>query len=384
VHPGTSLGDNAVGCYHPGFFQKCNGTWCRLKREELLMTHRLVVLLGLGMLLAATATAESENQADKPLDAFTANRLLGRGLNLGNALEAPQEGAWGLTLEADHFRQIKQAGFDSVRIPIRWSAHAPAESPYTLDPTFCKRVDWAIDQALANNLATVINVHHFEELYNDPDKHLPRFRAIWRQIAERYRDRPAQLFFELLNEPHGQLTGERWQLMIGQLLSVIRIPDQGRNWTRNILIGPGNWNNVHHLDQLQLPESDRYLIATFHYYLPFEFTHQGASWVSGSAKWKGTTWTGTPPQQQAVQNDFAKAAAWAKKQNRPLYLGEFGAYSAADMDSRARWTRAVAREAEKHGMSWAYWEFAAGFGVYDRNARAWRQPLLRALLDSQQ
>jgi endoglucanase len=64
-----------------------------------------------------------------------------------------------------------------------------------------------------------------------------------------------------------------------------------------------------------------------------------------------------------------------------VFLGEFGAFQVADMDSRARWTRFVAREAEKLGFSWAYWEFCAGFGAYDPQAGAWRGPLKGALLD---
>ena len=81
--------------------------------------------------------------------------------------------------------------------------------------------------------------------------------------------------------------------------------------------------------------------------------------------------------------DFEEAAAWSKKNRRPLFLGEFGAYSAADMNSRARWTRAVRQEAERRGFSWCYWEFGSGFGLYDPRAKTWRQPLLRALLDNQ-
>ena len=55
-------------------------------------------------------------------DAFADNRLLGRGINLGNALEAPYEGAWGVTLKELYFQVVKNAGFNSVRIPINWSA----------------------------------------------------------------------------------------------------------------------------------------------------------------------------------------------------------------------------------------------------------------------
>jgi endoglucanase len=338
--------------------------------------------LPLLLVLVAVASAPLLPAADPPPraaggDAFAANRRLGRGINLGNALEAPREGAWGLTLRAEHFERIKEAGFASVRVPVRWSAHAAEQPPYAIDADFFKRVDWVIDQALSRGLVAVINAHHYDELYRDPDGHLPRFLALWRQIAGRYRDRPADLLFEILNEPHDRLTDERWQQMFPQLLAAIR----ASNPERVVILGPGHYNNLKSLDKLRLPEEDRRLIATFHYYSPFEFTHQGASWVKGSQKWNGKAWEGTPKEREALQKDFERAAAWAKEHRRPLYLGEFGAYSQADMASRARWTRAVVREAQRHGMSWAYWEFASGFGAYDLQARAWRQPLLRALLD---
>jgi endoglucanase len=332
---------------------------------------RLFSLVVIGCALSAARAAEP------PKDAAACNRLLGRGINLGNALEAPREGEWGLTLREEYFQAIKDAGFDAVRIPVRWSAHAGADAPCEIDAAFCKRVDWAIDQALKRHLVAVVNVHHYYEMYQDPDRHLVRLKALWKQIAERYRDRPERLYFELLNEPEGKLTDELWQQVFPQLLDVVR----ASNPERIVVVGPGNWNSIDHLERLSLPERDRRLIVTFHYYSPFHFTHQGASWVKGSDKWKGTKWEGTGAEREALAKDFDKAAAWAKKNDRPLYLGEFGSYEAADLASRARWTRAVAREAEKRGFSWAYWEFGSGFGAYDRDAGAWRQPLLRALLD---
>lgn len=315
--------------------------------------------------------------ADADKDAFHFNKLLGRGINLGNALEAPKEGDWGVTLEADYFQKIKDAGFNSVRIPIRWSTHAGKAAPYEIDAAFFKRIDWAVEQALARELTAIVNVHHYDEMFSDPAKHTPRLVAMWKQIAERYRDKPERLFFEILNEPHDKLTDERWQEVFPEVLKVIR----ESNPKRTVIVGPGHWNNLNNLDKLKLPEDDRRLIVTFHYYSPFEFTHQGAPWAKGSDKWKGRTWKGTDAEKQALEKDFGKAAAWGKKNNRPLFLGEFGAFSAADMDSRAIWTRAVAREAEKHGFSWAYWEFCSGFGAYDSKAKAWREPLLKALVD---
>lgn len=146
------------------------------------------VVISVGLTLQGSPLSKAD------LDAFASNRLLGRGMNFSAALEAPREGAWGVTLKADYFQTIKDAGFKSVRIPIRWSAHALQDPPYTIDPALFERVDWAINQALSRNLAAVINVHHYEEMDRDPVKQAPRLAALWRQIADRYRDRPQALF----------------------------------------------------------------------------------------------------------------------------------------------------------------------------------------------
>lgn len=81
-----------------------------------------------------------------------------------------------------------------------------------------------------------------------------------------------------------------------------------------------------------------------------------------------------------MKKELDIASNWSKKNNRPIYLGEFGAYEKAPLESRVAWTSTVAREAEARGWSWAYWEFGAGFGVYDRAKGEWRTPILKALI----
>lgn len=309
-------------------------------------------------------------------DIFALNQRLGRGVNLGNALEATYEGEWGLVLQEDYFRLIAEAGFTSIRVPIRWSAHAAPQAPYTIDEPFLQRVDWVIQQALANHLLVVINMHHYEEMTQDPDGQRTRFLGIWHALAEHYQDQPPEVLFELLNEPNTNLLSYRWNAVVKEAIATIR----STNPTRAVIVGPINWNNINDLVNLELPAADQHLIVTFHFYEPFAFTHQGAEWVNGSAAWLGTTWEGTDAEQRQILTLFDKAAAWATKHQRPLYLGEFGAYSKADLASRARWTAFVARSAEERAISWAYWEFGAGFGVYDRSRNAWNEDLRRALV----
>lgn len=265
---------------------------------------------------------------------------------------------------------------DSVWLPVRWSAHAQLDSPFTIDPAFFERVDWAVRQALDRGLKVVLNVHHYDELNLDPEGERERFLALWTQIAVRYRQESDALYFEVLNEPQAGLTADRWNALLADVLSVVR----RSNPDRFVIVGPAEFNTIAQLPALHLPEQDHNLVVTFHYYSPMAFTHQGASWTPGSDEWLGTTWEGTPGQKQAIRKDLDQAALWAEQQNRPLFLGEFGAYSRADMPSRVRWTRFVREEAEKRGMSWSYWEFGTGYGAYDLATNRWRLPLQQALI----
>src|SRR5262249_44370486 len=156
-------------------------------------------------------------------------------------------------------------------------------------------------------------------------------------------------------EPHGSLDAATWNSVVTDLIRTIR----ATNPDRTLVIGGVSWNAPSALESLHLPADDPAILATFHYYEPMSFTHQGADWVAGSKYPVGVTWDGTDSQKAAIEGALTKAAAWAAREHRPLLLGEFGAYEKADMPSRVRWTSFVARTAESRGMSWAYWEFAS-------------------------
>jgi endoglucanase len=304
------------------------------------------------------------------------DQLIDHGVNLGNMLEAPKEGAWGVKVREEYFAIIQKAGFTQIRIPICWSAHVGPAPDYVIDPKFMERVDWVVTQAEATHLKAILDYHNDDALMKNPDTNADRFVAIWKQIAEHFAGAPSSIWFELLNEPNGKLDAAKWNALLVKALPTVRTS----NPTRVIVVGPAWWNSIGALPKLVLPDGDPNLVVTFHYYDPMTFTHQGASWVKGSEKWLGNTWQGTDAEKRTITQSFDKAAAWGKEHHRTLFLGEFGAFSRGDMDSRARWTAAVARAAEAHDMSWAYWEFCAGFGVYDPQANQWREPLLKALL----
>ena len=271
-----------------------------------------------------------------------------------------------------HFKTIKDGGFDAVRLNLHAFSHMDADNQ--LDPAWLKTLDTVVQAALAQKLTVILDEHNFGDCGDDPAACKPKLVAFWKQIGARYKDAPDQVVFELLNEPNKGLTDELWNSWIAELLPVVRAD----NPTRNVVVGPAFWNNIDHLKQLNLPEGDRHLIVTVHYYLPMEFTHQGASWNPDTPK-LGVTW-GAPAERQRMKTDFDGVQAWAKAHDRPILLGEFGAYDKGDMTSRVAYTAAAAREAEARGWAWAYWQFDSDFIAYDIKKDAWVEPIHGALV----
>ncbi len=342
-----------------------------MKRVILLVLVLVSLLASDG---AHTDLAAVRGKAIFPL--LDIGSTLRRGMNLGNMLETPKEGDWGLRVRPEYLGLIKEAGFDFVRLPVRWNAHADTAPPYTVSPSFFARVDGIVGWALENHLAIILDFHNYGEMMANPPANHDRFIAIWRQIAEHYSSYPPQVIFELLNEPNDWLNAPTWNDCAREALDAIR----GSNPTRLVILDSPESAHYSWINTLEVP-NDLHIMVTFHYYEPYRFTHQGADWLGfDTTSWLGTTWQGTDSEKAAIKRNFDEVAAWASRHRVRMPLGEFGAYSTADMASRVRWTSFVARLAEQHGFPWAYWEFAAGFGIYDPNAKLWRVDLLHALI----
>lgn len=328
-----------------------------------------VVLLSLLLTAGFGAFAQP-----KPVDAFEQNRRLGRGVNI-----IGYDPLWGNRDQArfkeNYFRLLKEAGFNSVRINLHAFRHMDPAKDFALRDAWWETLDWAVKKSTAQGLLAILDLHEFGAMGDDPTANKPKFLAFWRQVAARYKSSPESVVFEILNEPAKKLTPELWNDYLAEALAIIR----ESNPSRTVIIGPPFWNGIDHLKELQLPEKDRNLIVTVHYYQPMEFTHQGAAWSSNKDK-TGVEWSGTETERQKIKDDFAKVVTWAKTHNRPVFLGEFGAYDRGPMDSRARYTSCVARTAETNGWSWAYWQFDSDFILYDIPRERWVEPILHALV----
>lgn len=315
--------------------------------------------------------------SDDEWDIFLQNKRLGSVINIGSALEAENEGDWGVTLKEHYFPVISKIGFNSIRLPIGWFGNMLHEKPFTIRPAFLKRIDWAIGQASKNNLNVVIDVHNMDELMNEPLKYMDLYLSIWKQLSVYFRDYDSRLYFELLNEPYGKLDADLWNVFLNKAIGIIRKD----NPKRSLVIATAQDNEACCLYKLNLPD-DKHLIVSAHYYHPFTYTHQEANWIEGSYAWTGQIWHGSYSDLNAMNFDIKKIADWGIKNNRPINIGEYGAYSRAERLSRLLFVSYVTNLFRKYEFSFGYWEFCAGFGIYNDKNGSVDVEMVKAIFDS--
>ena len=336
---------------------------------------------------------------------------MGRGLNLGNVFSAPVEGNWSPVVEQQYFTDVASAGFTNVRIPMDffgnrttgetsgYSATAGTSGSYTGTPadyvvlsTYLDRIEEVIDWALLAGLTLTLDFHGAdlkseflytfdsgESEYTNPTSARraadnEKFRAIWTQVADRFKNHADDLLFEIINEPYFEMSAAEMNTLNTDILAIIR-GSGGSNGTRNVIITGGGATS--HNAPLQIEPSiisgDSYLIATFHYYQPFNFT-------SSSADSRDVESWGTVGDKSTLTTRFDAVLTWAITNNIPVFVGEFGAdntggynYSSGDLNtisgnatgfadggpdnaSRVEYHSFIAEQSINRGFSFAAWD----------------------------
>ena len=289
----------------------------------------------------------------------------------------------------DVFKSISQAGFKTVRIPINFGAWASYEQPYRwTSPEGLRIADRFIEAALAESLFVIIDLHHveFDRTIKGADS-TERVVWIWNEVAARYkRLDPERTFFELRNEPH-DIKAEHWRAQAEELIKTVRrvAPEH------TLIVGFRDWNSRQALIDSK-PFADKNIIYTFHYYDPFIFTHQGATWSSaGLPELRGLpfpsnkkkieipktaqgTWIEDRIKDYSGDSDVPKmfddlkaAKDWSVRNDVPIFLGEFGSFgNFAAMEDRCRHADAVYSALGKLDIPNAWWEWDGGFSMFDK------------------
>lgn len=344
-------------------------------------TYNAVCLGGVWKKLSATPIDYSKGRA--------MNTRLGPGINLGNAWESKgtkgssADCGWNNCIRDEYFKIIKDAGFKSVRIPVRWNYDAAQNSPYTLDAGRLAGVKADIDLALAQGLTVIVNFHHYEELNNAAVYHSTnpsfyesekaRFLGLWKQVAKEmdaYDD--DKIVLELLNEPHDMEPEDVNDLMISAY-KVVR-----ENAPNKTIMFEGNgYSKFAQLTKLDLP-ADGNIIVSGHYYEPFSFTHQGHGYDCGT-KLTSSALSNIPRHFKSYVDSITFHFPDVNGGHVPMNMVEFGVSTCGgngpSNSDRAKWTDAVIKEADAYGLSWQYWGLV-GVGGFEAYNGSWISELL--------
>jgi len=303
----------------------------------------------------------------------------------GNEIDKLNFGAFG----KKDMENIKLLGADVIRLPINLNYYTSGSPNYTIDPLCYFFLDKIIDWAEELQLNLILDNHTFDPIQPTEPNIAEILVPIWKQMADHYKNRSNLIYYEILNEPHG-ISEADWNIAQKKVVDAIRKIDT----KHTIIIGGSNFNSYNSLDQMPVYE-DNNLIYTYHFYDPFLFTHQGATWSDPSMELvrnipfpydEGrmpsmppeleTTWLKWSYNDYKINGKISEvrklldiASDFSKKRNVPVFCGEFGVFmiNSAPND-RIAWYLIIKNYLEQLGMSWTAWDYKGGFGIFNKNS----------------
>lgn len=380
-----------------------------------------------GTVVAGSFTAPFSVQAAKKditsfedLNQSQIVEAMGPGWNLGNQLESvtdnvPEETNWGNPVITEKLIQsVKAAGFKSIRIPVSYFAKIDDDKDYTIDSKWLDRVQEVVDYCIKNDLYAVINIHG--DGYNTIDgswllcngknqtEIKKKYKKVWKQIAERFKNYDEHLLFESMNEEfdgsYSEPNKEYYQNINDyNQIFVDTVRKTGDNNTKRWLIIPG-WNtNIDYtagdygfklpMDQYRdksIDKEEQRIMISVHYYSPWDFC--------GGENCVITQWgneaddpskTSTTCDETYMKNQLNLMKTTFADKGYPVFIGEYGSIDKTSYDSeneyyRAYFARKLCQLSRKNGCIPMYWDNGYngvhGFGLFDRTTCEITQPVI--------
>ena len=345
---------------------------------------------------------------------------MGPGWNLGNQLESvtdnvPEETNWGNPVITEKlFQSVKAAGFKSIRIPVSYFAKIDDDKDYTIDSKWLDRVQEVVNYCIKNDLYAVINIHG--DGYNTIDggwllcngknqtEIKKKYKKVWKQIAERFKNYDEHLLFESMNEEfdgsYSEPNKEYYQNINDyNQIFVDTVRKTGDNNTKRWLIIPG-WNtNIDYTagdygfklptDQYRdksIDKEEQRIMISVHYYSPWDFC--------GGENGVITQWgneaddpskTSTTCDETYMKNQLNLMKTTFADKGYPVFIGEYGSIGKTSYDSeneyyRAYFARKLCQLSRKNGCIPMYWDNGYngvhGFGLFDRTTCEVTQPVI--------
>ncbi len=297
--------------------------------------------------------------------------------------------------EAD-VKKIASMGFDHIRLPIdeeqMWD-----ENGNRYDTAF-QLMENAINWCAKSNLRVIIDLHilrshHFnateKPLWTDPAEQ-EKFFNLWRDLSKSLKKFPNSLVaYELMNEAVAD-DHQSWNNLLYSAFTAIRELEK----ERTIVIGSNMWQSVETFDVLKVPENDKNILLSFHFYKPFLLSHYAAIWTSlkeykGPVHYPGIIltqqefeilpehvkaevkkWIGMEFNKDILLEMWQKPIQKAKSLGLPLYCGEFGIISNAPDKESYAWYQDMIQLFDQTGIGYANWNYKSdNFGLLYSNGK---------------
>ena len=368
----------------------------------------LVALMALAACSTKTETTDGVN-----------NFRIKRGTNLSHWLSQSEArgDARRLHIQEDDFERLAQLGFDFVRIPIDEQQFWDEEGNKL--PEAWDLLTNALDLARKHNLRAIVDLHiirshYFNAVNEGDDSGNTLFKSekaqqdlinLWYQLSEALKSYSNDwVAYEFMNEPVAD-EHEQWNQLVAKVHKALReIEPQ-----RTLVIGSNRWQGYETMKYLRVPEGDKNIILSFHYYNPMLLTHYGAWWTpigqyKGKVNYPGILvsqedYEAQTPEVKAllekdgyltqvwdinkIREDFKDAIAVAKKYDLQLFCGEWGVYEPVDRELAYRWTRDMLTVFDEFNIAWTTWCYDADFGFWDQQKHDFKdKPLVDLLMSA--
>ena len=377
-------------------------------------------IITLAVIIAAMfATTSCQNKSQNQIQDQTGtvnNFRIKRGTNISHWLsQSEQRGeARRLHIQEDDFARLEELGFDFVRIPIDevqfWDEQGN-KLPEAWD-----LLNNALDWSKEHNLRAIVDLHiirsHYFNAVNEGDKAANTLFTsdeaqeglinLWRQLSEFLKDRSCDwVAYEFMNEPVAE-EHEQWNQLVAKVHKALRELEP----QRTLVIGSNRWQGHETMKYLKVPEGDKNIILSFHYYNPMLLTHYGAWWSPLCAAYKGkVNYPGVlvskedydaapdaikPELKQyteevwnidKIREQFKDAIEAAKKYDLQLFCGEWGVYEPVDRELAYNWYRDMLTVFDEFNIAWTTWCYDADFGFWDQQRHTYKdRPLVELLM----
>ena len=339
-----------------------------------------------------------------------------RGTNLSHWLSQSEERgeARRQHIQEDDFERLEQLGFDFVRIPIDEVQFWDEEGDQL--PEAWNLLTNALDLAVKHHLRAIVDLHiirsHYFNAENEgganantlftSEEAQQNLVDMWYQLSDALNGYSTDsVAYEFMNEPVAE-DHEQWNQLIAKVHKALR----EREPQRTLVIGSNRWQGYETMKYLKVPEGDKNIVLSFHYYNPMLLTHYGAWWTP-LGKYKGkVNYPGVlvskedyeaapdsiksqlePFTQQEwnidrIRADFKDAIEAAKKYGLQLFCGEWGVYEPVDRELAYKWTKDMLSVFDEYDIAWTTWCYDADFGFWDQKKNDYKDKGLVDILTS--